>query len=202
MLAISFTLHHFITILTLGILKRIVHKTYKSIQENMENTTTFTCVFVIVQKSQKSTFVALNPNFSLLLGSHSWPHNSVTGGISLFSNPVGLLDSVYTRLCRSLLGKWEVLSHRQRTVGMRWTITLNLSIRYDALLCLILLPVSDSKLLKCCGYVEKDSDEIPIKEIFKVRTTVTKKKKKKKLKETSQNGIWPNFFTILKDLLM
>ena len=93
------------------------------------------------------------------------------------SNPVGLLDSVYTRLCRSLLGKWEVLSHRQRTVGMRWTITLNLSIRYDALLCLILLPTSDSKLLKCCGYVEKDSDEIPIKEIFKVWTTVTKKKK-------------------------
>lgn len=179
MLAISFTLHHFIAILTLGILKRIVHKTYKSIQEKMENTTTFTCAFVTVQKSsQKSTFVALNPNFSLLLGSHSWPHNnSVTGGISLFSNPVGLLDSVYTRLCRSLLGKWEVLSHRQRTVGMRWTITLNLSIRYDALLCLILLPTSDSKLLKCCGYVEKDSDEIPIKEIFKVWTTVTKKKK-------------------------
>lgn len=180
MLAISFTLHHFITILTLGILKRIVHKTYESIQENMENTTTFTCALVIVQKSQKSTFVALNPNFSLLLGSHSWPHNnSVTGGISLSRNPIGLLDSVYTRLCRGLLGKWEVLSHRQRTVGMRWTITLNLSIRYDALLCLILLPISGSKLLKCCGYVEKGSDEIPIKEIFKIWTTVTKKKKAK-----------------------
>lgn len=182
MLAISFTLHHFITILTLGVLKRIVLKTYKSIQENMENTTTFTCAFVIVQKSsQKSTFVALNPNFSLLLWSHSWPHNnSVTGEISLCSNPIGLLDSVYTRLCRGLLGKWEVLSHRQRIVGMRWTIiTLHLSVRYDALLCLILLPISDSKLLKCCGCVEKDSDEIPIKEIFKIWTTVTKKKKAK-----------------------
>lgn len=123
MLAISFTLHHFITILTLGILKRIVLKTYKSIQENMENTTTFSCALAIVQKPQKSTFVALNPNFSLLLGSHRWPHNSVTSGISPCRKPVGLLDSVYTRLCRGLLGRWEVLSHRQRTVGMRWTIT-------------------------------------------------------------------------------